>query len=199
MPSPIAHSTIGYVIYRFRQRQLPSSWGSKCLGPFHFLMIVTFFFSLLPDFDSLIGILVGNTAQYHNNGTHSLIIGFLLALVIGGAVWLKTRTNSLNWFLIILLSYNMHVISDFFTYDTRGVMLFWPLSVERYTSPISLFYGVRWSDGWISVRHLWTLATESLFALGVLFLLRLLGGMNLRVTGSQLSDTTGSRFSQEKK
>jgi hypothetical protein len=192
---------MGYVIYRLFRRKLPSCWPLKRPRSFHILVIVTFFFSLLPDFDSLIGILVGDMARYHNNETHSLIVGFLLALAIGGAVWLKTRLNFLEWFLIIFLCYNMHVISDFFTYDTRGVMLFWPLSVERYASPIDLFYGVRWSDGWISVHHLWTLGTESLFALGVFFLLRLLGDHGpSSVTGSQPAETTGSRFSlQEKK
>jgi membrane-bound metal-dependent hydrolase YbcI (DUF457 family) len=166
-----------------------------------FLLVVTSISSLFPDFDSLIGILIGDMARYHNNGTHSLVVGFLLALAIGAAVWSKTRVNFLEWFLIIFLSYNMHVISDFFTYDSRGVMLFWPLSTERYASPINLFYGVRWGDGWISVRHLWTLATESLFALGVFFLLRLLGDHRPpSVTGSQPAETTGSRFSlQEKK
>ena len=30
-----------------------------------------------------------------------------------------------------------------------------------------LFYGLHRSDGWISIRHLWTLLTESAFALVV--------------------------------
>ena len=55
---------------------------------------------------------------------------------------------------------------DFFTIG-RGVMVFWPLSLERFASPVPLFYGLHWSDGYLSERHLITLVTE----LGFLFLL----------------------------
>ncbi len=53
----------------------------------------------------------------------------------------------------------------------RGVMILWPFSIDRYASPVSLFYGVHWSDGWVSVRHLWTMVTElALLAAAGLFI-----------------------------
>jgi hypothetical protein len=56
---------------------------------------------------------------------------------------------------------------------SRGVMALWPLTETRFLAPVTIFYGLHWSDGWISIRHLWTLLTELLFA-GLLFgLLRL--------------------------
>jgi hypothetical protein len=45
----------------------------------------------------------------------------------------------------------------------RGVMMFWPLTGERYASPVKIFYGLQWGLGWFSPWHLWTLFTESLF------------------------------------
>jgi hypothetical protein len=47
-------------------------------------------------------------------------------------------------------------------------MLFWPLTQERFASPIKLFYGLQWGLGWFSLWHLWTLFTESLFVAVVL-------------------------------
>jgi hypothetical protein len=47
----------------------------------------------------------------------------------------------------------------------RGVMLFWPLSQNRFVSPIRIFYGLQWGLGWFSIWHLWTIVTESGFVL----------------------------------
>ena len=47
-------------------------------------------------------------------------------------------------------------------------MLFWPLSSHRFSSPLLLFYGVRWSDGLFSIHHLSTVLNELLFALVLL-------------------------------
>jgi hypothetical protein len=51
----------------------------------------------------------------------------------------------------------------------RGVMLFWPLTEARYASPIKLFYGLQWGLGWFSPWHLWTIFTETVFSLVVLY------------------------------
>jgi inner membrane protein len=175
LPSPIAHTTAGYVVYRLFHKRIQTDRFKQPKRPFRLLLIFTIFLSLLPDFDFLIGVITGNLAKFHNNGTHSLIFGFLISLFVSGATWLKTRSDFLKWFLVGVLSYNLHIVMDFFTYDTRGVMLFWPLTAERFASPIKLFYGVHWSDGWISTRHLWTLATELLFALFVIGLSQVIG------------------------
>ena len=36
---------------------------------------------------------------------------------------------------------------DFFTVG-RGVNPFWPFSLERFASPVPVFYGLHWSYGW---------------------------------------------------
>jgi inner membrane protein len=129
------------------------------IGPVSQLLLVTAGLSLLPDLDVIPGLLWGNMGLVHNSWTHSLLFGLIVALGVGSGAWLIGRFGFLRWFIIALLCYELHVIADFFTIG-RGVMLFWPFSVERFISPVRLFYGLHWSDGWLTVRHLWTLLSE---------------------------------------
>ena len=159
MPSPVMHTMVGFFIYRYflRDRSVPTNLIPSG-RPLVFLIAVIFF-SLLPDMDAMSGIWLGNFGKYHNNWTHSFFFGLLVSLTIGALAWWKNNRNFLTWFIIALLCYEMHVIMDFVTVG-RGVKLFWPLSPERYSSPIKLFYGLHWSDGLLSARLLLTLITE---------------------------------------
>lgn len=175
MPSPLAHTAMGYVIYRLsRQGQRPSGGTGQArrqeshLGPFPLLLVGAILFSLLPDFDVIPGLLLGDMRGFHNQATHSLIVGLAAAFLAGGLARLAGWGSFWSWFGATLLAYESHVVMDFFTFETRGVMLLWPLSAERFEAPVKLFYGVRWSDGWLSLRHLFTLATELGFAALVL-------------------------------
>jgi hypothetical protein len=49
------------------------------------------------------------------------------------------------------------------------VMALWPLSEKRFLLPVPLFYGLHWSDGWLSLRHVWTVLTELAFTAVALF------------------------------
>ena len=97
---------------------------------------------------------------------NSLVLGLVVALGVGSVIWLIQRSGFVFWFIIVLVCYEAHVMMDYFTIG-RGVMALWPFSSIRYQSPVKLFYGLRWSDGWISVRHLWTLITEMGFVVFV--------------------------------
>ena len=57
---------------------------------------------------------------------------------------------------------------DYFTVG-RGVLAFWPFTAERFSAPVPLFYGLRWSEGWVSPRHVWTVLTEVPFAAVVVY------------------------------
>jgi len=167
MPSPIIHTTMGYVVYRIFHPE-PSEANPRKLGQMPILLIFSIVFSLLPDVDSLFGILAGDFGRYHNNANHSLIVGLLVALSVGGIAGL-IRTHAFRViFLVTLFSYAAHISLDFFTIG-RGVMALWPLSQERFGSPLPLFYGLHWSDGLFSIRHIWTFLTES--ATAALFVL----------------------------
>lgn len=172
MPSPLAHITMGYAIYHVYKTLRPHQ-ETHPVGPMPRLLIVTAGLSLLPDLDVIPGFLMGDLKLFHNNLTHSPIFGLLVALLIGSIVWLRQRTGFIHWFLLSLICYEFHVLMDFFTRG-RGTLLLWPFSLERIMPPVILFYGVRWGDGVISGRHLWTLMSELLFVLLVAFVIHVL-------------------------
>lgn len=162
MPSPIAHTAMGYLIYRLSRHRLPEQTRKK-IGPLPLLMAVAMGVSLLPDLDSIAGILAGDFGRYHNNGTHSLLVGLAVSLLVAGVLWFVKRYDFVLWFVVLLASYEMHVIMDYFTVGGRGVMLFWPLTLQRFESPVKLFFGVRWSESPLDPVHLVTLANELVF------------------------------------
>jgi membrane-bound metal-dependent hydrolase YbcI (DUF457 family) len=172
MPSPIAHTAAGYVIYYLSRSRTPET-KLKGIGPLPLSLIVTTGFSLLPDIDSGFGLLTGNFGRFHNNATHSFFVGLAVALVFGLLMRWKTRSGFGFWFWLALLGYEGHVLMDSATIG-RGVMAFWPLTAERFMFPVIVFYGLHWSDGWLSSRHLWTALTESTFATVVVFIVHMI-------------------------
>jgi hypothetical protein len=70
MPSPLAHLAAGYTIYRLSRRHEPQPSLGR-VGPLPGLLAVTAAFSLLPDIDSAVGLLLRDFGRFHNNATHS--------------------------------------------------------------------------------------------------------------------------------
>ena len=173
MPSPIAHAAIGYWIYRGARSRFSKEAQSR-VGPLPQLLAATVSLSLLPDLDSIPGILSGDFGRFHNNFSNSAFLGLVVALSVGSGVWLKQRSGFRRWFLTALLCYETHILMDYFT-QGRGVMLAWPFSNERYAPPFPLFFGLRWSQGWVSVNHLWTLISEIGFVLVIWLLAHVVG------------------------
>ena len=170
MPSPIAHLTAGYVLYALSRAHQPEPAPGQ-IGPIPGLLAVTVGFSLLPDLDSIVGVLAGDFGRFHNNVTHSLFVGAAVALVFGAVMRAVLGRDYWFWFGVALAAYELHVIMDWTTYG-RGVMALWPFTDARFQAPVFLFYGLHWSEGWLSVRHLWTLVTELAFAMVSLLALR---------------------------
>jgi membrane-bound metal-dependent hydrolase YbcI (DUF457 family) len=169
MPSPIAHLSAGLAIYVATRAHLPRTEPEK-VGPVPFLLVVTTAFSLLPDVDSLVGLAAGDFGRFHNNLTHSLLVGLAVAPAFGGLMQHRRGSGFWFWSIIALVAYNLHVLMDWATVG-RGVMALWPLTDARFQAPVMLFYGLHWSDGWLSIRHVWTVVTELLFAVVVFILL----------------------------
>jgi membrane-bound metal-dependent hydrolase YbcI (DUF457 family) len=164
MSSPIAHTAVGYLFWRKARGEFPLARHAAA-----FILL-----SLIPDFDALPGILSGDLYRYHNNLSHSLFAGAAAALFIGLAAGAARAGKVRTWAGYGLLCYWTHVLMDYLTVG-RGVMLFWPLSSERHVSPLTVFYGLHWSEGLWSSHHIYTVLTESLFV-GALFLLLRLSG-----------------------
>lgn len=160
MPSPIAHLGVGYAIYRHYKDKLPDD--KRNIWKFPLQLILVTGLSLLPDLDVVPAIIFRDMRAYHNNLSHSLFVGIPVALLVSGILQRAYRSNFWLWFLICLVSYDLHVLMDALTAD-RGVMLFWPFTQTRYASSVKIFYGLQWGLGWFSPWHLWTIFTESLF------------------------------------
>lgn len=182
MPSPIAHSVAGYVIYRLwgrpsePRRPVASTAGSgsaaqqRWPGLHRLATIATLAaLSLLPDADVVAALIFGDMAGFHNQGWHSLLVGCAVApcvgLLIGG------RRGFRRWTLLAWLCFEIHVLMDGFSVG-RGVMWFWPLSTERFHPPFYFFHGVRWAEGWWAWDHLWTLLNELGWVALVIMLVR---------------------------
>jgi inner membrane protein len=165
MPSPIAHLGAGYAIYRYYRQKLPPGPNRFWRAPLQIAMLVGL--SMLPDLDVIPAILLRDMKAYHNNISHSLFFGIPVAFLVAGIFHRIYRSNFWLWFWICLLSYDLHVMMDALTAE-RGVMLFWPVSPDRFTSPVKIFYGLQWGLGWFSPWHLWTIFSELLFAVVVI-------------------------------
>jgi inner membrane protein len=168
MPSPIAHLSAGYAIYRLYKHKLPGNAYRLKKVPYQLLLIAVL--SLLPDLDFLFGLIYGDVEKFHNNISHSLFFGLLVALIVSTLAYWKNRSNFWGWFIVSMLSYDMHVILDIFTGE-RGVMLLWPLVQDRFSSPVKLFVGVQWGLGLFTIWHVWTILSETLFLIIIFVLL----------------------------
>jgi membrane-bound metal-dependent hydrolase YbcI (DUF457 family) len=170
MPSPIAHLGVGYVIHRYYKNKLPQEQHKGSNISLQLIMVSGL--SMLPDLDVVPALVFRNMRGYHNNISHSLLFAVPVALLVAvvlqqiyrSNVW---RSNVWSWFVICLVSYDLHIFMDALTAE-RGVMMFWPLTETRVASSVKVFYGLQWGLGWFSPWHLWTIVTESLFVTAVI-------------------------------
>jgi inner membrane protein len=169
MPSPIAHITAGYAIYRLYKDRLPGNAYTLSRMPFQFLLIAGL--SLLPDLDFLVGLIFGDIERFHNNISHSLFFGVLVGIIFSRLAYWKFKSHFWVWFVVSVLAYDIHVIMDAFTGE-RGVMMLWPLVQNRFSSPLKLFVGVQWGQGLFTIWHVWTILSEILFFIIIFLLLQ---------------------------
>ena len=162
MPSPIAHFGTGYAIYRYYKHRLPEDPRQLWKLPAQMILIMGL--SLLPDLDIIAAIIFRDMQNYHNNFSHSLLLGIPVAVLVAAILRQIYHSDFWLWFLICLISYDLHIVMDALTPE-RGVMMFWPISRTRFVSPIGIFHGLQWGLGWFSIWHLWTIFTESIFVL----------------------------------
>lgn len=150
------------------------------------MLFVVILLSFVPDLDVFPGLLLGDLHGIHNGVANSLLVGALAALVVTGLMWLIGRVAIRQWFAVTLIGYWLHVIMDYLAAE-RGVMLFWPLTSERLISPVRLFYGFHYSEGLISIRHLWTAVTELLFAAALLLVISLVSKLASMKRGTHVA------------
>lgn len=97
--------------------------------------------AVVPDFDIIPGILVGQGAAYHGTATHSIAAVLAVALI---ARWIA----GWRWAAVAALGYASHLVVDLL--DDRGrtnVLLGWPFTLERPLAIAHLFPTVPFEHG----------------------------------------------------
>jgi membrane-bound metal-dependent hydrolase YbcI (DUF457 family) len=133
MPSPIAHILGGAAVYLV---------GQSCKQRSHIVMSATLLGSLVPDFDFLAGIVIGDPPAFHHGISHSL--GF--ALLFGTAVFLVLRCFQRSDIatraaLMATFAYAFHAVLDAVSVveGAKAVPLLWPFSWHEFGINLGLF------------------------------------------------------------
>lgn len=146
------------------------------------------FFSVAPDLDIIPGLIAGHIGAYHNQASHSLFFGAVVCMVSA----LLMRRFLKGWriknaLLLFWACYGVHLALDLMTLGP-GLQLFWPFSGERFSIPITLFYGVRHSEGLFSFHHVATLVNELTLVVGLCLFARLVFPLQCQAVWSKKSD-----------
>ncbi len=157
MSSPVIHLALGYAIYRAARTRAPSLGG---LTP-RLALGAAALFSIAPDFDYAVGLLAGDVGRFHNNLTHSIAFGAAASLAAAAAATALYRAWNMRFLALYAFAcHTGHLLIDWATRG-RGVMLCWPLTEARFSSPWILFPGVDWSQGLWAADHLRTLSFDA--------------------------------------
>jgi membrane-bound metal-dependent hydrolase YbcI (DUF457 family) len=138
MPSPVGHLLSGAAIYlagrRGRRSRISLTVGLAA--------------SILPDFDFVPGIIIGDMRAFHHGVSHSLTFACLLGAVMLVVTrwWCGAKYADLS--LLATIAYGTHVILDMVNVNegTRGVPILWPFSDEQFGFNLRLFGHFRYGD-----------------------------------------------------
>jgi inner membrane protein len=139
MPSPVAHTLSGYIIYRFAFTSKAASWKK---------LLLCCVSSNLPDVDFLPGFLLGKPNYFHHGISHSIGFSVAFALLMGSVFYIKGGSFLRN-FLLFFSLYFSHVLLDLLSYDSSipyGLTVLWPFTGDYYISPLSLFLDIHRSS-----------------------------------------------------
>ena len=151
MPSPVAHLLSGGIVYLT---------GGSAKQRSRLVLGATILGSIVPDFDFLPGIVIGNPSAFHHGISHSL--GF--ALLFGTMVFLVLRyfqygDIATRAALMGAFAYGFHAVLDAVSVNegAKSVPLLWPLSSREFGINLH-FFGHFHHDGladgiWSVVRR----------------------------------------------
>ncbi len=180
MPSPLAHLAVGAAV------AVGFTRNTNAPAQRRQIWVTALFFSLAPDLDALPGFFTGNMAFYHNQISHALFFGIAACLLATGLFGMLF-SRFLDWWnypriaFVALVSYGLHLAMDAATLGP-GVMLLWPFTDVRFSTPVVIFYGVRHSEGLFSSSHLITIGSELAMIAGFLLLALLIARLRYRAS-----------------
>lgn len=164
MALPIAHAAAGYLVHRVG-RGVP---GGRRQGPDWRRAVVFMTIGNLPDFDFLIGFVLGRPGMLHRGASHTVLAAVIFGLLAGAFVHWFRRERFAPSALLFGAAYLSHLALDFLTIDTRppaGGQFLWPFSSEYFIAPVTIFREIH-IDGRTRVGFL-----QSVFAWPLLIVL----------------------------
>jgi inner membrane protein len=171
MPSPLGHILAGTAVYLIGTRR-----GSRS----RLILSATLLGSILPDFDFLPGIWIGDLRAFHHGVSHSLAFAVLFGLLVFFFTPRREKDIALRAGILAAAAYASHVILDLVSVNegTRGVPMLWPLSDQQFGLKLHLLGYFHYSD-----RSIWSVIrwdnvsalSRELVVIGSLVLLLLWG------------------------
>lgn len=133
MPSPVGHILGGAAVYlagTSARRGSRTALAGALLG------------SIVPDFDFIPGILIGDPGAYHHGISHSMTFAALFGVVVFLTLRrFQPRDAALEGALMAGFAYALHILLDVVSVsgEGRGVPIFWPLAEESFGMNLYLF------------------------------------------------------------
>ena len=141
MPSPLGHTLAGVCGFLLNRQLMTSHHRIWLCG-------ASVVIAILPDFDVVPGLLLGDPRMFHQKGTHSITAAVVVGLLVGG-VARRWKLNGLGWGIWGGGLYLSHLLLDLLVEDPSppfGILLFWPFSEAYFVSPITPFGGFHYYD-----------------------------------------------------
>jgi membrane-bound metal-dependent hydrolase YbcI (DUF457 family) len=144
MPSPLGHILAGTAVYLTGTRRESRS---------KLILSVTLLGSILPDFDFVPGILIGDLRAFHHGVSHSLALAVLFGLVVFFLTPWRQKAIARRAGILAASAYASHVVLDLVSVNpgTRGVPILWPLSDQQFGLELYLLGYFHYSD-----RGIWS-------------------------------------------
>jgi len=135
------------------------------------VFVVSVVIAILPDFDFLPGLLLGDLRAFHHQASHSLTAVVIVSLLITGLAR-RWNLNGMAWGIWGGGLYLSHIILDLLVNDPSspfGVQLLWPFSESYFISPVTPFASFDYFDqtagmisAMLSVHNFQTMVREIL-------------------------------------
>lgn len=132
MPSPVAHSLMGYAIYLLSQmRAAAVKWPR---------VVIFVLAANIPDIDFLPGIMMGDLRRFHHGISHSIAFSLVFALLVGTFCHMTKMIRFKKGFTLAFVLYFSHIVLDYFVLSPgRGVPFFWPFSDKEFMVDVIIF------------------------------------------------------------
>ena len=166
MPSPIAHSATGYVIFKIFKLEQKRILGK--VSPV-FEAITAIIISNVADLDFAFGFLSGE--NHHRGFTHSVSFALIFSIAIAFFSSKISRASLYKVFIFSSIIYGSHLLLDFFTTGGDGMLLLWPFSDNYYKSSFPIFPPVHHNLGLFAPIHIIFISFELTYVIAIYYVL----------------------------